>query len=82
LGEAEQWLRKAIAINERLGNEAALGTDYNNLGMIHQARGDLDQAEKLLRRALALAESKGSAATLATVKANLEALLKQREAKN
>jgi tetratricopeptide (TPR) repeat protein len=82
LDEAEQWLRKAIAIAERLGNEPNLAIDYNNLSQIYKARGELGEAEQWLRRALALAETKGNAAALATVRANLQSLAAEQQAKN
>ena len=82
MDEAEQWLRKAIAIAERLGNEPNLAIDYNNLSQIYKARGELGEAEQWLRRALALAETKGNAAALATVRANLQSLAAEQQAKN
>jgi tetratricopeptide (TPR) repeat protein len=79
LGEAEKWLRKAIEIDERLGNEAKLGLRYGNLSQIYQAQGQLEEAEKWLRKAISLMEPKGPSAILEGLKQNLDTLLRERQ---
>ena len=44
LDEAEAMIRKALAINEKLGRREGMADNYGNLGLNYEARGDLDQA--------------------------------------
>src|SRR2546428_13024126 len=81
LEEAERWLRKAIEIDERLGNEPALAIRYNNLSQIYKAWGQLEEAERWLRKAIEFIEPKGQSRVLDDLKSNLELLARQREAR-
>jgi len=52
---AEPWLREAVAMHEQIGPESAdLASSLNNLAIVRQARGDLDEAEAFFRRSLEL----------------------------
>lgn len=53
---AEGLVRRALAIWEAQGNREKMGTCYNNLGRIHEERGDLDAGVAWHRKALALRE--------------------------
>jgi tetratricopeptide (TPR) repeat protein len=55
LDKAETYLQEAIEIDEHLGGERNLATDYNNLCAIYQSRGRSEEAEKWLRKAIEFA---------------------------
>ena len=48
---AEAWYRRALEINEALGDRPSLAMTYHNLGWVAQKRGDLDAAEAWYRNA-------------------------------
>ncbi len=78
LDHAEAMLRKALAIQERLGLVRGTAANYGNLGLIYRARGDLDQAETMLRKALAVYEKLGGLHNVADGYANLAAVFQLR----
>jgi tetratricopeptide (TPR) repeat protein len=59
LEEAEQLLRRGLAISGPDAQTAATGAAYGNLGLVLRTRGDLDGAEAMHRKSLAIAEKLG-----------------------
>ena len=57
--EAEQWYRKSLEINERLGSERGATGDYQALGMIAQEQQQFDKAEQWYRKSLEINEGLG-----------------------
>ena len=51
---------KSLAIDEALGREVGMASDYGDLGNLYNIRGDLDRAEKLYNKSLALFKTLGS----------------------
>lgn len=43
--------RKSLKINENLGRREGMATNYGNLGLIYQERGDLDETGVLWTKA-------------------------------
>lgn len=60
--EALDYFKKALAIAENSGNEAATGKLYDFLAMTHYNRGDMRQAFQSWARALKIAEDTNNAA--------------------
>jgi len=56
---AEQWYRKALEIEERLGLERDAAHDYHQLGIIAEERQHFDEAEQWYRKALEIEERLG-----------------------
>lgn len=56
LGPAEQVLREAFEIYNRIGYRKGIATTYNRLGEVEMARGRLKEAKELLEKAQATAE--------------------------
>jgi tetratricopeptide (TPR) repeat protein len=54
LDKAEKMYRKSLEISEALGLKETTAIQYGNLGLVYQARGDIDKAEMLLKRSLIL----------------------------
>ncbi|MGL5863000.1 MAG: tetratricopeptide repeat protein, partial [Phycicoccus sp.] len=54
---AEAPLREALPIHRRSGNRAAESKVLNNLGLVHQHNGDLDEARRRFEAALRMAPS-------------------------
>ena len=69
--EEEGWIRQGKALREQLGPEdnAALVGSLNDVGLVMQAEGKLDQAEEMFRRALVVLDrtSGRSGATAGTI---------------
>jgi tetratricopeptide (TPR) repeat protein len=59
LDEAEDWYRKALAIEEALADRAGIAGSYHQLGVIEHLRGRLDEAEDWFHKALAITEELG-----------------------
>jgi len=76
--EAEEMLRKALAINLTLGRHERIAVASGNLGVILLARADLDQAEVMVRKALAIFETLGRQEDMAAAYGNLGAIYKRR----
>jgi tetratricopeptide (TPR) repeat protein len=68
---AAETMRRAVEIDERLGDEYGLARDLGNLALVPETRGDLDEAEALYRRALAIAERIGADEIAGSKLANL-----------
>ncbi|WP_161965261.1 CHAT domain-containing tetratricopeptide repeat protein [Ornithinimicrobium cerasi] len=56
LGQAEDWYRKSLTIEEELANQPGMASSYHQLGMVAQHRGELDQAEDWYRKSLTIEE--------------------------
>ena len=59
LEEAEDWYRKALALEEALGDRPIMASTYHQLGVTAQSRGRLDEADDWYRKALAIEEELG-----------------------
>jgi tetratricopeptide (TPR) repeat protein len=57
--DAEAWLQKSLALNEALGDRAALAANHHQIGMACLKGGRLAEAEASFTRALVLFESEG-----------------------
>jgi tetratricopeptide (TPR) repeat protein len=66
LDESEDWVRRAIEINERLHNETHLAIDYDNLSNVYLVCGKLDEAEFWVRKAVEINERLQNEINLAT----------------
>ena len=51
--------KKSLAINEKLGLLEGMASDYGNLGIVLQTRGDLDGAEEMHKKSLEIDEKLG-----------------------
>ena len=80
LSEAEQLLRRVLAIDEKVYGPAhpEVATDANNIGTILQAQGDLEGALRYIQRALAIGEKVYGPAhpNVATYASNIGQILK------
>ena len=56
---AEQWYRKALAIEEKQGNEHGAAITYHQLGIIAEEQRDFASAEQWYRKSLAIKEKQG-----------------------
>src|SRR5262249_58897928 len=75
---AEAYLKKSLAITEKLGNSEGMASDYGNLGSIEQMRGNLAAAEAYLKKSLAINEKLGNSEGIASAYANLGLIEKTR----
>ena len=78
LDQAEVMYHKSLTINEALGRQEGMASQYGNLGILYQTRGDLDQAETMYLKAISLFEEVGAKLQVAHVKQLLEAIQQQR----
>ena len=60
--QAEEWYRKALKINEPLGNEAESADSYQQLGSIAQSQRRYEEAEEWHRKTLEIRERLGDEA--------------------
>jgi tetratricopeptide (TPR) repeat protein len=58
--------RRALDINERLGNQANVASGYHNLGALAQDRGDYEEAARQYQRSLDIKERLGDQAGMAS----------------
>ena len=65
LDEAKDWYRRALAIEENLGDRPGMASTFHQLGIIAQHDGRLDEAEDWYRRALAIKEELDSRPSMA-----------------
>ncbi len=65
LDEAEDWFRKALTIEEELGNRPHIASTYYELGMTAQGRRRLDEAENWFRKSLGIDEELGNRSHMA-----------------
>ncbi len=78
LNRGEEMLRKALAIEEKLGRQEGMASEYGNLGVVYMTRGDLEQAEEMFRKSLAINEKLGRQENMATTCGNLGLIYKTR----
>jgi tetratricopeptide (TPR) repeat protein len=71
LNSAEEEVKQALAMFERLNEEEGIALAKRNLGRIFQERGELEQAERLLSEAFALEQPIGCERRIYLVTANL-----------
>jgi tetratricopeptide (TPR) repeat protein len=57
---AEQWYRKSLAIDEKLGNEHGAAVTYHQLGRIAHEQRDFAMAEQWYSKSFQLAEKSGN----------------------
>jgi len=69
--QADRQYRRALDVNERLGNRAGVADNYHQLGNVALLRGDYDQAERMYQRSLDIDERLGDNAGLAASYHNL-----------
>lgn len=55
--DAERWCRRAIELDEQIGNPKEIAPDYSNLAGLLLTQGRLDEAEGLAQRAVAIDET-------------------------
>ncbi len=60
LDEADDWYRKSLTIEEKLGNQPDMAITYHQLGMTAQERGRLDDADDWYRKSLTIEEKLGN----------------------
>ena len=60
LDAAETWYRKALEIDERLGDEHGAAISYQNQGVVARQRGDLEAAENGLNKSLHIKQKQGN----------------------
>ena len=60
LDEADDWYRKALTIDEELGDRPGMASTYHQLGITAQDRGRLDEADDWYRKALTINEELGN----------------------
>ena len=63
--------QKALAIEEKLGREKGMASQYGNLGIIYETRGELDRAEEMYKKVLAIEEKLGRQEAMANQYGNL-----------
>ncbi len=63
---ADELLRKALSIDEALGNKHGIAASCGNLAQIRQIQGNLVSAEQLIHKALELGEELGDKQGIAT----------------
>jgi hypothetical protein len=70
--------KKSLVIEEKLGRQEGMASEYGNLGNVYKRRGELDGAEEMYHKALALFKAVGAAPRVKQVQAWLDALNKSR----
>ena len=66
-----------MAIEKELGRKQGMASDYGNMGIVYQIRGDLDKAEEVWTMSLELFESIGAKDRIEMVQGWLAELRKQ-----
>ncbi len=74
LDRSEVQAHYSFRLHRDLGNVAAMGVLYNNLGLVEMRRGNLERANSLLSRALEINELKGRNAGIVQQYANFAAV--------
>ena len=74
LDRAEEMLKKALEIDEKLGRQEGMARAYGNIGLIYQTRGELDRAEEMYKKSLALFKEIGAAPSVKQVQTWLDTL--------
>lgn len=63
--KADEQLRKALAVETRLGSHLGMNVDYSNLGLVYEHRGVMDTAHLYFERAVYHSKKAGSTTGLA-----------------
>ena len=69
---------KSLKINKKLGRLEGMASSYGNLGIVYEARGDLDEAEKMYLKAIEISEPRGMIESTANQYGNLGNAYKER----
>ena len=77
LDRAVEMYEKSLAINEALGRQEGMASDYGNLGIVYQTRGELDRAVEMYEKSLAINEALGRQEGMASVYGNLGIVYKR-----
>lgn len=75
---AKDKLMAALKLNEKLGDQEGMVSNYCSIGNVHLSSGDLADAEKMYRKSLALSENVGDKEVMATIYGNLGVVLERR----
>jgi len=78
VNEADDWCRKALAIEVELGNRRGMARIYHQLGMNARDRRRLDEAEEWFHDSLAISEELGNGPYMALTCAQLGLLAEDR----
>lgn len=76
--EADDWYRKALTINEEVGDRPNMAITYHQLGTTAQARGQLEEADDWYRKSLAINEDLGNRPHMAATYHQLGLLAEER----
>ena len=71
LDAAEEYHKKSLAIERRLGRQEGMAAAYGNLGLVEDVRRNPDAAEAYFKQALAIYESLGGLVGMAATNGNL-----------
>lgn len=71
--------RKALGIDEKIGDKEGMARHYCNLGNVYAKRGDLDRAEEMHLKSLEIDEELGRKEGIATTYGNLGIIAEERE---
>ena len=77
LKEAEDHYQEALLIGRRIKDKEGEASSLGNMGLIYQAKGDLDQALKYMNEALKIFEDIGMPEQIGKVKRNIERVSQQ-----
>jgi tetratricopeptide (TPR) repeat protein len=78
LDKAEEMNKKSLIIEEKLGNQEGMASDYNNLATIYYSRDNLDEAEEMFKKSLAINEKLGWQVGIAIQYGNLGLIARKR----
>lgn len=68
---ALEYMSRALALHEELGNSAAVGEAVSNIGILYASLSDYHKALEYMSRALAIHEQNGNAIAAATTTGNI-----------
>ncbi|MFN0131953.1 MAG: tetratricopeptide repeat protein [Phycisphaerales bacterium] len=71
LDAAEAYLKKSLALHEKIGRPEGMANQYGNLGLIERTRGNLEAAEAYHKKSLAINEKLGRLEGMASQYGNL-----------
>jgi len=63
--DAERRYQQSLQIEERLGDQSGMATNYHHLGILAQARGDYEEAERRYQQSLQIEERLGNQSGMA-----------------
>ena len=74
LDKAEEMHLKSLAIEENLGRQEGMASDYGNLGMVYKERGDTQKARQYWQKALEIFKKVGMKPEIEQTQENLDEL--------